>query len=606
MLDLSNSRGNLVHSTSSVDGAACELSLTSSSSGTAQQARVAGKSSKSGKNRRFQPAYQHPLAASMQASFSEGAHKYHESPQRVCMKHRQTMALQHGTLQTRMVIGAAMVGKCAGFSPYRDAQTKAMESLLQQQNPARFAEALKRHSCLSEVQQAQQLISQKAPQLQACFDRAGQLGNFEDQADSWQQCNTAADDMEVALAQFQAQQEAAEREAAVAQQQAAAAATRKAALAQLQAQQEAVAAAKQEADAACQQDQLRAAVAAAAAAQYILAELLLDFEAAQNNAAAALLSGDAVSNSIQADSAKTAVHCVDSSNTASDSEACPDKQGFSALGGPVGIMSMQAKTAITQVNIADSTETASATASDEATYFNEDLPPSPVDSGMAESSFSCSKESMASEPLPTFTQQEVLLICKVTQERCNTAYGMHAERPTATELDLGAEHSVYSWHKMGAPDNLCLGSCSGVEFELGCQIDRAFLQGSNAFPTEFKNRVSRFMSQHDNCPASLPMHELVQVQCQLQLTGAPHGLLIERLDHGCGQVEGRVHVVLRDDWWWEQHLMPALHAFLRVFANLATQDQHLEGYLMARQQGCHQDYLRQLIWEQWQQPLCWM
>ena len=88
------------------------------------------------------------------------------------------------------------------------------------------------------------------------------------------------------------------------------------------------------------------------------------------------------------------------------------------------------------------------------------------------------------------------------------------------------------------------------------------------------------------------------MQCQLQLTGAPHGILLERLDRGGGQVDSRMHLVERDDWWWSQQLLPALHAFLRVFANLATYDDHLNEYLVARKNGRHQELLQKLVWQQ--------
>ena len=144
---------------------------------------------------------------------------------------------------------------------------------------------------------------------------------------------------------------------------------------------------------------------------------------------------------------------------------------------------------------------------------------------------------------------------------------------------------------MGTPDNLQLGKHAGIEFEIGCQVDKALCHGSTAIPVEVKNRVG-------SIPAVPPMHELVQVQAQLQLCNTPMGILYERLQHSDGTVSSQHHELWRDDWWWHQELLPALHSFLAVFARLATQQESLELYFRKRAIGQHHRLFQELLWEQ--------
>jgi len=97
-----------------------------------------------------------------------------------------------------MVIGASQLGKCAGLSSYRYAQTEALESLLEKHNPARYTAAFNKHSCIADEERAQ-LIIQKAPQLQVPFAAVQQLRGFEDMADSRHNCHLSQAQMAAAL-----------------------------------------------------------------------------------------------------------------------------------------------------------------------------------------------------------------------------------------------------------------------------------------------------------------------------------------------------------------------------------------------------------------------
>ncbi len=271
---------------------------------TAHQVRVGGKPA-AGRSKRFKAAKNHALAAALQSRFSEGSHKYHESPQRVNMKRRQAVKLQQGIHLTHLVIGAAQLGKCAGFSPHPGAQTKALESMLKQQNPARYQAFFDRHGCASDKQLAQQLISKKAPQLQTQYAAITQLGNFEDPADSRQVCSTAASDWQATLQ-----------------------ATRQAA-ADKQEEGEAAEAAHRE-----EELQIASAAAATAAAGYILDVLLLQLDAAivHSNTVAAPASDNTVDSSTQAHSAH---ENTDSSNAAAETVADVNEQGTGIIIDPV-------------------------------------------------------------------------------------------------------------------------------------------------------------------------------------------------------------------------------------------------------------------------------
>ena len=518
------------------------------------------------KQKRFHASKSHPAAATLQTSLYEGCHKYHESPQMVCARDRQTRARQLGAVNTCVVIGASKVGKCAGFSPYLSAQVQAVEHLLEHQNPARFARLLQQHRCTSEEQQVQQLVSSKAPELQPHLDRAAQLGKFENCPEPLRSRKGTAGDVATGLAKHQpeaAAQQAKTQElaAAAAAQQAktqelAAAA---AAVQQAKAQELATAAAAQQAEA--------KELAAAAQEATKLAAAAYEVDQVQFTAAstatpiitvAAPVSDLAACSSLStcevASSRNSVLHTVSDSASSVSEPSVPARSSHVSVDCTVH----EDDSAVTdcekpQSRLHSLTESQADAAEllppFIASHVYVDAEAAARTASTVSSDSSCSSESVTSDTVVMLTEQEVQKVREFSQQQCYTAYGMHAERLTFRELDMSADaaNGDVSWHKMGAPDQQALGSYRGIEFELSCQIDRARVQGGQAIPTEVKNRANHFMSRHDNCPASLPQHELVQVQCQLQLTGTPHGILLERLDRGGGQVDSRMHIVERDD-----------------------------------------------------------
>ncbi|KAL0036298.1 hypothetical protein WJX77_001160 [Trebouxia sp. C0004] len=473
----SNSSSRAASISTSVDCPTSLSTFSSTASGTAQQTR------RTGKHRRFCSAKNSPQAAAIQRTLAEGAHKHHESAQQVAAKRWQALQLQRGIVQTRMVIGAAQLGNCAGLSSHRYAQTEALESLLKEHNPARYTAAFNTHSCIADEERAQ-LIIQKAPQLQVPFGAVQQLGRFEDMADSRQICHLVRAQMAAALV------EAAEQ-----------AAVKKHAVTEAQ---------------------------------------------------------------------------TDNATTAADKSA-REPSHSSDIPLPLAPLDEGSMSAVEQL-------VSAASDLSEAEYLADS------DQSSCGTSQPDSLDSEVSEPLPAITEDDIKFLHQITNKKCNTAYGMHAERPTASELNSETAGQQL-WFKMGAPDNRPLGSFGGVEFELGCQIDGALLQGSSAVPTEVKNRVNR-------CPRHLPKHELVQVQCQLQLSEVTKGLLIERLDHRNGLVETEQHTIHRDDFWWDEEIMPALTAFLKVFSSIAADETQLNLYLNARKEKRHESYLKHLVRQQ--------
>ena len=222
---------------------------------------------------------------------------------------------------------------------------------------------------------------------------------------------------------------------------------------------------------------------------------------------------------------------------------------------------------------------------------------------LSSDSFSDSATDSASisdaESVPPLTQADVQLLLAYARQTSNCAFGVQAEHDTMRYLNSVAQQAQhaqqggYSWHNMGAPDNLPLGEHAGIRFELGCQIDRGLCHSrkSSAIPVEFKNRRNYF-------PPGLPMHEIVQVQAQLQLSKAPMGILVERLQLPGGAVWCQWHEIWRNDMWWGSVILPYLHAFLAVFARLATEQTELDTYVSMRKNGQHHHYLRDLVQQQ--------
>ncbi|DBA89419.1 TPA: hypothetical protein ACH3X1_004054 [Trebouxia sp. C0004] len=563
----SNSSSRAASISTSVDCPTSLSTFSSTASGTAQQTR------RTGKHRRFCSAKNSPQAAAIQRTLAEGAHKHHESAQQVAAKRWQALQLQRGIVQTRMVIGAAQLGNCAGLSSHRYAQTEALESLLKEHNPARYTAAFNTHSCIADEERAQ-LIIQKAPQLQVPFGAVQQLGRFEDMADSRQICHLVRAQMAAALVEA--------------------------------AEQAAVKKRKQSAEASYKENDLRIASAAAAAgaAQCVLDALLLQFESVTAQTEAQTKAQPEAQTEAQTPAQTEAqTPAQTAAQTEAQAEARPDSASHAD--------------AVTEAQTDNATTAADKSAREPSHSSDIPLPLAPLDEGsmsaveqlvsaasdLSEAEYladsdqsSCgtsqpdSLDSEVSEPLPAITEDDIKFLHQITNKKCNTAYGMHAERPTASELNSETAGQQL-WFKMGAPDNRPLGSFGGVEFELGCQIDGALLQGSSAVPTEVKNRVNR-------CPRHLPKHELVQVQCQLQLSEVTKGLLIERLDHRNGLVETEQHTIHRDDFWWDEEIMPALTAFLKVFSSIAADETQLNLYLNARKEKRHESYLKHLVRQQ--------
>ena len=472
-------------------------------------------------------------------------------------------------MQTHIVIGASKVGKCAGLSSHRYAQTEALESLLKQHNPARYTAAFSKHSCVSDEEHAQ-LIIQKAPQLQVPFAAVQQLGGFEEMLDSHHICHLVHAQMAAALAQT--------------------------------AEQAAVNNCDQAAEAAHKDHELRIAssAAAAAAARCVLDALLLQFETVTAQAEAQTSAETEAQTAAQTAAqieAHPAAQTEARSDSASFTDAVAEAQTDNATAAASDkLASEHSHSSDTALPVAPSIED-SKSAVEPLVSATSDLSESEYLADSEQSSCSASQPessgSEASEPLPAITEDDIKFLYQITNKKCNTAYGMHAERPTARELNskAAAQFGKQLWFKMGAPDNKPIGSFGGVDFELGCQIDGALLQGGSAVPTEIKNRTTRF-------PRHLPKHELVQVQCQLQLSEATKGLLIERLDHGNGLVEMEQHTIYRDDLWWDEEIVPALQAFLKVFASIAVDETQLDSYLIARKDKRHESYLKCLIRQQ--------
>ncbi|KAA6417947.1 MAG: hypothetical protein FRX49_12105, partial [Trebouxia sp. A1-2] len=427
---------------------------------------------------------------------AEGAHKHHESPQQVAAKRWQALQVQRGSVQTRIVIGASQLGKCAGLSSYRYAQTEALESLLKEHNPARYTAAFNKHSCISDEERAQ-LIIEKAPQLQVPFAAVQQLGGFEDMVDSWQHCHQSQAQMAVALIEA--------------------------------AEQAAIKKRKQAAEAACTDNELRiaSAAAAAAAAQCILDDLLLQFESvtAQTEAQTEQSDAETAAHTNAQTSAQTEPLTEPRTEAQPDTvlhiDAVADAQTDNTTAASYKLTSEHSHSSDTAMPSAPLDED-SMPALEQLVNATADLSKAEYLAYSEQSSCSASQpdslDSEVSEPLPTISEDDIKFFHQITNKKCNTAYGMHAERPTARELnnEAATQFGRQLWFKMGPPDNKPLGSFGGVEFELGCQIDAALLQGGSAMPAEVKNRRKKF-------PQHLPKHELVQVQCQLQLSQATKG-----------------------------------------------------------------------------------
>ncbi|KAL3160230.1 hypothetical protein ABBQ32_010985 [Trebouxia sp. C0010 RCD-2024] len=245
-----------------------------------------------------------------------------------------------------------------------------------------------------------------------------------------------------------------------------------------------------------------------------------------------------------------------------------------------------------------SEDAASQLAASEATSTASDLSLSTLNTDTADdAAVTSNSTSGGSSPQSgaSYTQADIDQVLSYLTQQTYTAYGVPTERDAVRELDseagLAQEHG-WEWHKMGAPDNVHIGTYYGIDFELDCQVDGALVKNQKAAPAEIKNRMHRFRNQ-------LPEQELVQVQCQLQLCEAQQGVLIERLETN-GVAQARWHSIHRDDQYWNTRVLPHLHAFVQVFAGMATESGgfQLSSYLDARREGRHQSFLQKLVLQQ--------
>lgn len=467
--------------------------------------------------------------------------KYKESPQRVCAKHRHAAALARGHILTKVHIGASQLGKCVGLSPYPDAQTNAFEELLKAQNAARWAGAVSRHQQIAEHEQVQQLLLQQGAEVRQSWAQLQQVSAFDTQREAKMAHQAALADFQACLVNAAAQQQAD---------------ADKTALLQAAAAEDAVKTDSNPADA---DGAARVAIAAE-----------------DNGEAAALLleAASSIADLPLADACSEAtVSSHDAPALAADKQASEQEVFFVIP------------------------------TSSEAGWLEGELPESDdsarSEPSVSEMSYETSTEP-AMEPIPALTPADVQLISKCAQEISRCAYGQQAEHAMIMEFEAqqaqqaqhadSAQQGNFTWCNMGAPESWNLGEYSGICFELGCQVDRAHLhpKTGKAIPVEFKNRTTHF-------PHSIPLHELVQVQAQLQLLDAPMGYLLERLEVTGREPQLKWHEVLRDDYWWQDELMPALQAFLTILARVATEEKELEMYMSQRADDQHRQYLRRLM-----------
>ena len=486
---------------------------------------------------RYQNPSQHKLAESLQTSFSANSCRYHRSPEQVCADYRRAQAIALRTVQTSMVIGAALVGKCAGFGPHPHAQTRALERLLEQQNPAHWLATLAKHNQLPPEEQVQQLAASR-PELHSFLQQQQDLALCNVLPQANQRYMAALTDVQAYVDRMSAEQSQAEADVLQA-------ALNTASAVATEAQPASAATSSLEATVdvplsinSSEVETATAAIAAAADAE--LSEYLIQqlFTAEQ--------SPDAATKSIATDMDSWEPLMGATESTATDTDSWEQMTCSSSMD-----------------SIVDSEP--------DAAMF---LPAAP------------------------FTQLQLQMILAIAMHRNNCAYGIQAEADMIREFELSqhaqqAQHGqrgVYTWHKMGAPDNQPIGQYSSIAFELGCQIDRALCQShsSVAIPVECKNRRERFSIK-------LPAHERVQVQAQLQLCNAERGMLVERLQYADGNAECREHEIRRDTKWWQRKVMPALRRFLVVFARMATQQEELDIYFQKRACGQHHEYVKKLV-----------
>ena len=544
-----------------------------------------------GRNRgqRYHNASQNKLASSIQGNLSFHSFKYKESPEKVAAKRRQAQAVASGTVATRLHIGASLLGKCIGVCPYPGAQAEALETLLQQQNPANWEASLAKHKQVTMEQQVQRLAATCCPDLQQPLHQLQQVTAFEVLPEARPQheavlqacvdvCKKRMAD-QAAIKELRAPVEADLVLAAAA----AANAAEEGASTDPPAEevyadcakmlvQAATAHALAEALPACgaQDGILPESVSAADK----VAKVIAGIQAARDTAAPI---PDATAEDLQPEAATMA---MTSAETGTDMQGLEDVTNMSLLDSS----SANALESIEPGELIDLHDADGSLSNGSVDQLTEAQPSDEEEIGNAP------------EQLQLFTKADMQLFLDYVKECSNSAYGRQAEHAMVQDFEREAQQAQhlqqgnYTWHKMGAPDHQDLGVHSGISFELGCQIDRALCdaQSGKAIPVEFKNRVNQFS-------ARLQMHERVQVQAQLQLCNAPMGVLIECLRLPDGNVLRQWHDIIRDDQQWHAEVMPALHKFMAVVARLATEQDELDVYLRKRALNQHHSYLKHLL-----------
>lgn len=555
------------------------------------------------RGRRYCSASQNKLASSIQGNLSFHSLKYKQSPEKVWADRMQAQAVASGTVVTRLHIGASLLGRCIGVCPYPGAQAQALETLLQQQNPANWEAGLAKHKQISIAQQVQQLARTHCPDLQQHLPQLQQITAFEVLPEAKMQHEAVLADIkacmlnrmadQAAAVQLHAQREAelvsAAENTATAVAAASAVAAEEGEFTEPKAKQvhadyaeilaqAATASALAEALTACGVEENILPGSASAAGK--VAEDIAGIQAAGHTSVS---TRDATTEDSQPEAAAAAMSSAETALTAGDIQGSAD----------IADMSLPDSSSADALEILESEELV------DLHHADGSLSDGSVDLLTEAQSRREEEAGNASEQLQPLTQAVVQTVMRLLQECSNSAYGRQAEHAMIQELESKpqqaqhAQHGNSTWHKMGAPDHQELGVYSGISFELGCQVDRALYdpQSGKAIPVELKNRVNRF-------PARLQEHEHVQVQTQLQLCNAPMGVLVERLWLPDGSSQDQRHEIVRDDRQWHNDIMPALHKFMAVVAKLATEQNELDMYLSKRVMNQHHSYLQHLLRQQ--------
>ena len=553
---------------------------------------------------RYHSASQNKLASSIQGNLSFNSFKYKQSPEKVWAKQRQAQAVASGTVATRLHIGASLLGKCIGVCPFPGAQAEALETLLQQQNPANWEAGLAKHRQIAMEQRVQQLARVCCPGLQQPLHHLLQVTAFEVLPEAQLQheavvqacfdvCKKRLADQAATVklhAQVEADLVAAAATAvpkAAATAVAAAAATTVAAAATAAEESGATEAlagdghvdcAEMLAQAACGALEGMSPESVLAAAK--VAEVVEGIQAASHTT---VPTPDATAEDSQPEAAATAMASAETAMTDADVQGSADITAMSLS----DLSTANAPKAVEPEELVDHH------------HANRSLSDGSADLLTDAQSSEEEEAGNAPERLQLFTKADMQLVSRYVQECSNSAYGRQAEHAMIQHFDREAQQAQHAqqgnhtWHKMGAPDHQELGVHGGISFELGCQIDRALYnpQSGKPIPVEFKNRVNRF-------PARLREHERIQVQAQLQLCNVPMGVLVERLQLPDGSSQDQWHDIVRDDRQWHDEVMPALCKFMAVVARLATEQDELEMYLSKRVSNQHHSYLKDLLRQQ--------